>query len=484
MANEPLTDAPPKAVASAPERPERSDRQRRAAFLIISGGMVMATLDLSIVNVAMPSIARGFHSANLAGLSWVLNAYVIVYAALMVPAGRLADRASRRTYFLAGTAIFTAGSVLCAASVDVPMLVAARVLQAVGAATLMPTSLSLVLADREPADRPKAVRAWVTVAGVAAALGPSTGGLLVNADWRWTFLVNLPIGLAIMGFGPRILPDVRNNVRGPLPDIFGALLLATGVGLLALGLVEGNDWGWGSPRILGCFAAFAAATVWVVARSRTHPSPQISVALLKLRGFTLANVAGLFYTAAFGAMLLSVSLWAQDVFKWSPLKTGLALTPGDILLPFMTIPGGWLVKKAGLVKTVVLGCLIMALGALWWALNVTPSSSYLAGLFPGIILTRIGLGISLPAVVGVATKDLPAADLATGAAINNMVRQIGYVVGYSVFVLIASQGSGTSVETAFHRGWIFSAVTVALGAAAAGLLLVQRKAPAEVPVPA
>lgn len=233
-----------------------STTRRQAApgevLAIVSAGVVLASLDLFIVNVALPQIARHLAAPNLGDLSWVLNGYAIVYAALLVFFGRLADRYRRDRGFLLGVAEFTAASAACALSTSVGMLVAFRLLQAVGAALLTPTSLGLVLATYPPQRRHAAVRAWTATGGLAAAaLGPVVGGLLVTVNWRWVFLVNVPIGIAARwssaGGGCRTSPGTRPNARTPL-----AVVLATGaVGLLIFGLVQGSEWGWGSASIVG-----------------------------------------------------------------------------------------------------------------------------------------------------------------------------------------------------------------------------------------
>ena len=213
---------------------------------------MLASLDLFIVNVALPSIARDLGAADLSELSWVLNGYAIVYAALLVFFGRLADRYRRDRAFLLGVAVFTAASAACAASTSVGMLVAFRLVQAAGAALLTPTSLGLVLASYPPERRQGAVRAWTAVGGLAAAIGPVAGGLLVAASWRWVFLVNVPIGIAALVVGWRRLPAVPGHDT-ERPDPLGVVLVTAGVGLLTLGLVKGPDWGWGSARPARCW---------------------------------------------------------------------------------------------------------------------------------------------------------------------------------------------------------------------------------------
>ena len=215
-------------------------------LVIVCAGVVLASLDLFIVNVALPQMSRSFGSTGLDSLSWVLNGYAIVYASLLVLFGRLADRFSRKRGFLLGVAVFVAASAACAAATSLPMLVGFRVLQAAGAALLTPTSLGLILATFPAERRQSAVRTWTAVGGLAAALGPAVGGLLVAASWRWVFLVNLPIGVAALIAGWRLLPEVPGHPI-PWPDGLSAVLITAGVGALTLGLVEGGSWGWGRP---------------------------------------------------------------------------------------------------------------------------------------------------------------------------------------------------------------------------------------------
>src|SRR6476620_3680085 len=226
--------------------PSRTQQARRDAspnlvLVIVCAGVVLASLDLFIVNVALPQMAVDFHvgADGLADMSWVLNAYAIVYAALLVLFGRLADRYRRDRGFLLGVAVFVAASAACGAATSLPMLVAFRVVQAAGAALLTPTSLGLILATTAPERRQGSVRVWAAVGGLAAALGPVVGGLLVAASWRWVFLVNVPIGLAALAIGWRRLPHVQGQ-EVPRPNVFSAILVSVGVAGLTLGLVKGG----------------------------------------------------------------------------------------------------------------------------------------------------------------------------------------------------------------------------------------------------
>ena len=265
-------------------RPAPATPAPGVVLAIVCAGVILASLDLFIVNVALPDIARDFGHASLGELSWVLNGYAIVYASLLVFFGRLADRHRRNYGFLLGVAIFTAASAACAAATSVPMLVAFRLVQAAGAALLTPTSLGLVLASYPAERRGGAVRTWTAIGGLAAALGPVVGGLLVTVSWRWVFLVNVPIGVAALVVGWLKLPDVPGHPV-PRPDALGAVLVTAGVGALTFGLVQGSTWGWGSAGtvaalaasviLLGLFAAHCATSAQPAGPARAVPGAQL-----------------------------------------------------------------------------------------------------------------------------------------------------------------------------------------------------------------
>src|SRR3954463_2477392 len=261
--------------------------ERRWKVLLVTGVAVfMAFLDVTIVNVAFPSIRSAFPEASLASLSWVLNAYNIVFAALLVPAGRLADLLGRRRLFFIGLFVFVVASCLCGLAWSVPVLVGARVIQAAGAAMLVPTSLGLLLVEFPLERRASATALWGAVGGVAAATGPSLGGLLIHwADWRLVFFVNLALGAAAWIPARRLLRETRDPDRGAVPDALGIALLGGGVAALAPAIVEAPGWGWGSARVLGAFAIAAAALAAFIRRSATHPHPVVELGLFRVRSF-------------------------------------------------------------------------------------------------------------------------------------------------------------------------------------------------------
>jgi EmrB/QacA subfamily drug resistance transporter len=433
--------------------------QRWKVFTVVSVGVFMSSLDLFIVNIAFPDLERDFAGASLAGLSWVLSAYAIVFAALLVPAGRLADRIGRRRAFLAGLAVFTAASALCAVAPSVPTLVGARVLQAAGGAFLIPTSLGLLLPEFPPERRATAVGLWGAVGGVAAALGPPIGGLLVEASWRWVFLVNLPVGIAAFWAATRVLHEFKESEASPRPDLAGAGLLAAGTGALALGIVKGEDWGWDSPEIVG---AFAAATLLVAAfawRSARHPAPVIEPAILRVRSFAVANVANLLFFAAFGAMLLTSVTFFTSVWGYSTLTAGLALAPGPVMAAVFSVPAGRLSDRFGQRAVAIPGGLLCAAGFAWTIWQVGPTPAYAADFLPGWLIGGAGVGLSISTLASAAAASLPPDRFATGTGVVGMSRQIGTALGIAVTVAILGGVSATDPLPAFDSAWTFMAIT-------------------------
>ncbi|MDQ6820755.1 MAG: MFS transporter [Actinomycetota bacterium] len=448
----------------------------RAVLVIVCAGVVLASLDLFIVNVALPQISRDLHSHGLADLSWVLNGYAIVYAALLVLAGRVADRHRRKYGFLLGVAVFTVASAACGAATSVGMLVAFRLVQAAGAALLTPASLSLVLAAFPTERRHGAVRAWTATGGAAAALGPVVGGLLVAASWRWVFLVNVPIGLAALILGWRRLPEAPGHpIRRP--GVVGSLLVTLGVGALTLALVKGGDWGWGAASTLTLLCGAAIALALFVADCERSANPLIDPALFRVRAFSGASLIALLFMAAFGAMLLSIVLWDQEVWGWSALRTGLAVAPGPLMVPlFGFVLTGPLIARFGPGPVIGVGSTAFAAGAVWWALAIGVHPNYASGMLGGMLLSGIGVGLTLPTFMATGTSSLPAPSFATGSAVVNMLRQVGLAIGVAVLVAVIGTPSAAHRLAAFQHGWYVIAVFALLAAAAS--LLLRRRVPA------
>src|SRR5690242_8509189 len=308
----------------------------------------MSSLDLFIVNLAFPYISKDYPGTSLTSLSWVLNAYTIIFAAVLVPAGRWADRVGRRRVFVIGLAAFSIGSLLCGLAPGVAALIAARIIQACGAGLMVPASLSLLLASIPASARAAAIGTWSAFGALGAALGPVIGGSLVQLSWRWVFWINLPVGVLAALLAARVVPESRDeHVRGR-PDLLGAGLLAAAVGLDALALVKAPDWGWGSARFGGLLLAAVACGVAMVIRSRRHHSPVIELGLLRSRTFSGTFAASILYYAGFGAFVLNSVEFLTGVWRYSAIEAGLAIGPGPLMvLPFARIVAPRLAAKLG-----------------------------------------------------------------------------------------------------------------------------------------
>jgi EmrB/QacA subfamily drug resistance transporter len=328
---------------------------------VVVVGVFMSVLDLFIVNIAFPEIARDFKGTSLGSLSWVLNAYAIVFAALLIPAGRWSDAVGRKRAFLLGVGIFTAASAACAAAPSAEFLIGARAAQAVGGALLTPASLGLLLPSFPHERRHVAIGVWAAVGGVGAAAGPSLGGLLVQASWRWVFLVNVPVGVLTLAVGWRVISEIRHPDR-VRADLLGAGILALAVGAAVVAIVQGASWGWTSARILALFVLALGLLAALARRSATHPAPIVEPELLRVRAFSVATLATALFFAAFAAMLLSSVLFLTEVWHQDILTTGLMLTPGPALAALFAVPGARLGARFGPGRVGIAGAVLFALG--------------------------------------------------------------------------------------------------------------------------
>ncbi len=458
-------------TATAPISVGKAEPAQRTGrvLAVVSAAVFMASLDLFVVNVAFPDIQRDFAGSTLSGLSWVLNGYTIVFASLMVPLGRAADRIGRRRVFVGGLLLFVAASAAAAAAPSVDTLVAARVVQAVGAAALMPTSLALLLAEIPEHKRATAIGVWAATGGIAAAAGPPLGGVLVEASWRWVFLINLPVGLAAAFYASRVLRESRDPVHARRPDLLGSVLLTASVAALALGLVKGPDWSWLDGRTLGALAGSLVGLAAFGVRSATHSDPIVELAMVRVRSFSMAAVSAFFFSAAFGAMLLGGVLFLTQVWDYSVLRAGLAFAPGPFTAAVFALPSGRLGPRFGPGRLATVGCIAFAAGAAWWALRMGTRPAFAAEMLPGMLMTGVGVGLTLPSVSAAAVSSLPPERLATGSAVLQMARQLGIVLGVAVLIAIFGHPAAAQVVAHFHHGWWFM-----VGAALAGAIAATR----------
>ena len=469
---------PPLAVATAVRRgrPPASAATPNQILAIVCVGIVLANLDLFIVNVGLPNIARDFADTTLEDLSWILNGYAIAYAALLVFFGRLAERHRRDRSFLLGVALFTAASGACAAANSITMLVTFRVIQAAGAALMTPTSIGLLLASFPPERRGSAVRTWAAIGGLAAALGPLVGGVLVMASWRWIFLVNVPIGLTAMAIGWWKLPAVPGH-EVARPNFGAALLVTGGIGALTFGIVKSNDWGWHSTGIEVSFVFAIFCLAVFVRHCLRSKNPFVEPALFRVRQFTGAALVMGPYSIAFGAMLFSIAVWEQTQWGWSALKTGLAIAPGPLLVPATSLLlAGRLIARFGVAPVITAGIAFFVAGLVFWACLIGSEPNALVVVL-GMVPTGIGVGLTFPTLMEVGASSLPPSSFATGSGVINMIRQAAIAIGVAIFVaIVASADTPAARLSAFHRGWWVMAAITASGLIPT-LFLIRRSPP-------
>ena len=444
-------------------RRRRSLSREWKVLLLSSLAVFMVFLDVTIVNIAFPAIRHTFTDTSLSDLSWALNGYNVVVAALLVPAGRIADRLGRRRVFFVGLALFLLGSVICGAASSAAMLIAARVVQAVGGAALIPSSLGLVLEEVPAEKRAMATSAWAAAGAVAAATGPSLGGMLIQTtSWRWAFFVNLVIAIGMLP-APRLLRETREPDSNGTPDLLGAAMLVVAVGALALGIVKAPDWGWTSARVLAAWSIAAAFAAVFVARSARHPAPVLEPAILRIRTFSTANAAFFMFSIGFYALLLGNILFLTQVWRYSLLDAGFAVTPGALMAAIAAAAGGRLVERFGS-RQVAVPALMLFCGACLAYHGAGPRPDYLGHWLPTQLVSGTAVGLTFAGLTSASVADLPLGRLATGTAVSSCFRQIGAVVGIAGLVAVLGTPATRMPLPAFERAWLLMACT-ALGAA-------------------
>jgi EmrB/QacA subfamily drug resistance transporter len=435
-------------------RSEPAAKPSATLVLLCCLGAFMAFLDSTIVNVAFPSIAETFAGSDLPTLSWVLNGYNVVIAAFLMPAGRVADRLGCRRSFAVGLATFTAASAVCGIANSAAVLIGARLVQAVGAAILIPTSLALLLPMFPVARRLVAITIWGAAAALAAGIGPGLGGLLAE-DWTWraVFLVNIPIGI-IAVWATRYLTEQRER-SGPTPDILGGLLLGVALGLLALGLVKGPDWKWTSAATLGCLIGGALLAVVVAVRSARHPAPVVALDLLRTRNAIGGNIGTMLFSVTFYAVILNNILFLTSHWHWSLITAGLATTPPPIATAIVARPASRLAEKFGDRAIVIAGCLIYIGGTLLLLWGGGSNPDFLTHWLPGAAIVGTGAGLVWPILGGVTLAQVEPARLATATAANAAFRQLGAVLGTALTVSILT-AAGADVLGGARSTWFLS----------------------------
>jgi len=449
-----------------------SDPRRRAIFLVTALGAFMGSLDLSIVNVAFPALERAFAHDPRASLAWIITGYSIVFGSLLVIAGRTADRLGARKVFFAGLLVFCVGSLFCGLAPSVGLLIGGRVVQGVGAAMMLPASLSLLLAAYPLERRSQMVALWGGIGALAVATGPSFGAALITGlGWRSVFYVNVPIGTVAYLLGRKVLLATASAPSTASPDYPGAAILSAALASLVLAISEGPSWGWSSSWILVGFIVAAALLAFFLFRSSRHKEPVLDLTLFRARSFRLANTAAFLYSMGFFAMLLGNILFLTSVWHYSILNAGLAVTPGPLVVAVVSGPAGKIASKYGFRPVLLIGFATYAAGVLWYVWRVHLAAHYLTLWLPGTLIVGLGIGLTFPVLSAAAVSSLQRERFAVGSAVNQTARQIGGALGVALLVVLLGEPTSAGAALAnFHHLWLFVAsMALASGVVCVGL---------------
>jgi DHA2 family methylenomycin A resistance protein-like MFS transporter len=457
----PLTQTPP-------DRIEKDHPKQRLplALLVICVGYFLVILDAMVVNVALPAIGHELH-AGVAGLQWVVDAYTLSFAGLLLAGGALAERLGGRLVFLAGLATFALASAACGLAPSLPFLVGARLVQGAAAALLVPSSLVLLQAaypNREA--RSRAFGIWGAIAGIGAASGPIVGGLLVTAwSWRGVFFINLPFAVAALVLAGRAIPVTPRRARAL--DLPGQLLAVAGLALLTAALVEAGRLGWGASEVLAGFALAVVTLIAFVAAERRSRDPMLPLSLFGRPEFRSGAAVGLLINFGLYGQLFVLSLYFQDLRGYSALRTGLALLPEAALLIVASALSGRIMARTGPRKPMLAGLLIGGAGLLGVA-TAGPHTEYLLLVAP-MAATGFGMALTMPAATAAVMEAAPADRGGIASGVINAARQAGTVLGVALLGTLVSTRSGFA--GGLHAGIVVAAAAffVAAGLAWAGV---------------
>lgn len=431
-------------------------------------------LDTSILYVAFPAIIEAFPTSTPSSLSWVLNAYTIIFAATLIPAGRIADRIGRRRMFLGAVVVFTVASMLCGVAPSVELLIASRVLQALGAAAMIPSSLALILQTFPRQEQPRAIAIWGAIGGVAGAAGPTLGSIVIQTlDWRWVFFINLPVGIISYLVGRRVLPEGKESVRGRIPDPWSIALIIAAVSVASYGIVETERYGWLSPVLGASIAVSVVLFAIFVWRSRRIDNAVLDLQLFDSANFRWANLSMTIYSAGFSVIFLCNILFTTEIWNYSIIQAGFAIAIGPATVALLAPRFGRLAGRIGQRAILIPGGVVWALGSCYLLVLATEEPNYLLHFLPAQLMTAIGVSMILPQLNSAAVKDLPPDQLGQGSAMSQASRNVGTTIGVAIAIALLAAAPGIS---GFHHNWLFG---IATGLCVTLLaLLLPRQAPA------
>lgn len=435
-----------------------TDRQAWETLFVTSVAIFLASMDVTIVSVALPSIARSFPTTPAGTLAWLFTSYNITFAALLLLGGRISDRIGAKTAFLGGSGLFALASLFAALAPSTRILMAARVLQAAGSAAIYPSSLTLLLMAFPVSRRSTALGIWGGVAGLGGVVAPTVGALLVEwSGWRAVFLLKIPFVLVAAGRGITVLRQgSRSSERQPF-DPAAVPLAAVGIGALVLGIVQIDSWGASDKRTLASFAAAVILVAWFVRRSAHHPAPLLDLRLFHNRSFTVGNAVQVLATGPMFGRLVLMPLFFQTVWGWTPFRAGLAVVPTALVGAALSPPAGRLADRIGHRALVTIGLCAGALGPLWWMIFASHEPHYLTGLLPGFILTGIGAAAGVSTTTAAIMSQVPTEHYSMAGAARTTIFQLGLAIGIAVAASIVNAGDPSSPDP-YRTVWLVSAV--------------------------
>ena len=421
-------------------------------LLATSIGAFIVAANLSTVNVANPTIRKHF-DASLSSVSWIVTAYAIVFAALLVPAGRVADRYGRRLLYVTGLCVFATGSLVSGIGPELWIVVVGRAIQGIGAAFITPSAIGLLL-EITPAARRTRALAWTGgVSSIGVATGPTLGALVVDhLGWRWSFLIAPPFALISYAVGRDVLPRTRQPDAEGRIDVLGLVLAIGAMGLVTLAISEGRRWGWADSKTIAAFAVGAICAVLFVLQCRRHPAPVLPLRLFRARSFTVASIAGVVYGVASGSILFVNVFFLTQIWGYSPSKAGFSMIPGPVVASFVALFVGRVGSKYGERALAVPGSLILGLGIVLYVWRTDATPNFWSEWFVGAALTGVGVMLVFPMLSSAGVRDVePHALSVATAAIRGSI-QFGQAAG--VAIVAAVLGANPNSVGVFHHAWL------------------------------